>query len=108
MGRLFELLAFGAIPCWVLIFSASVTLCALLPDGARRMGLPLDPFFLIKLAARGVGSVGNAIAFSKGWGKRALMNRVLMLDIRKRFPQPGTVHTPFPFPAPTPVGRLES
>lgn len=72
------------------------------------MGLPLDPFFLIKLAVGGVGSVGNAIAFSKGWGKRALLDRVLMLDIKKRFPQPGTVHTPFPFSTPAPVGRLES
>lgn len=97
IGQLFEWLAFGAIPCWILIFSASVTLCALLPDGVRRMGLPLDTFFLIKFVVGGVGNVGNATAFSKVWGKRALMDRVFRLDIRKRFPQTGIVHIPFPF-----------
>ncbi len=80
------------------------------------MRLLLDPFFLIKLAVGGVGNVGNAIAFSKVWGKRALMTRVLRLDIRKRFPQTGIVHTPFPFSTSAPwiksragsVGRPES
>src|SRR3970040_1713376 len=89
-------------------------------------GLPSNPFVWIKIVVGVVGSVENAPsinsspilrkkqAFSKGWGKRVLMDRAFVLSIVKRFPQPGTVHSPrikpgagfFPFSALSPVGCI--